>query len=367
MDRTLRAVISAVASFVVVSVILTSVLLVCRVRSKRRRRRSTQGGGGGVNLHLARTVTGLSSGDSSRYYPALSRVSMQELISATGNFSPDLVIGDGSFGLVYKARLQSGSAVAVKKLSPDAFHGRREFRAEMETLGRIDHRNIVKILGYCASGRDRILIYELIERGSLDQWLHENGSSRPPLPWNTRTKIIKGVATGLSFMHSLETPIIHRDIKPGNVLLDAAFEPHIADFGLARQLYGSRSSFSMTQVAGTMGYMPPEYLQGITVATAMGDVYSFGMLILEIVTGRRPSNPFSIEDGTETMLIDWITAMDKQGRYVEMLDPYISIDDDLKEGVVMEMFRLGLKCADERSKARPSMNDVVDELDRILT
>ncbi|KAK4390931.1 Phytosulfokine receptor 2 [Sesamum angolense] len=379
MDQTLQAVLAATASFFVVSLILASILIICKGDAKRRRNNRSISPVRARNSALPKPNTaphaGLSSiytGESATFDPSLNHVSMQELVEVTGNFSPDLIIGDGSFGLVYKARLNSGSVVAVKKLSPDAFQGLREFRAEMETLGKIRHQNIVKILGYCATGSDRVLIYEFIEKGSLDQWLYDTSSDedyealelRLPLSWHTRMKIIRGVAKGLAYMHNLDTPIIHRDIKASNILLDANFEAHIADFGLARRIEGSHSHVS-TQVAGTMGYMPPEYLHGATMATVVGDVYSFGVLMLEIVAGRRPSFPFSGEDGKEVRLMEWINKMVEEKRYMEMVDASIS-KDDLDESMVVEIFKIGLKCADEMWKLRPSMEEVVEHLDRIL-
>ncbi|GFP86931.1 phytosulfokine receptor 2 [Phtheirospermum japonicum] len=374
MDPTLQAVLAATASFFVVSLILASILIICKGDSKRRRN--------GRSIppvrarHLHPPEFGPEGGlidESATFDPSLNHVSMQELVHVTGNFSPDLIIGDGSFGLVYKARLDSGPIVAVKKLSHDAFQGLREFRAEMETLGKIRHSNIVKILGYCATGLDRVLIYEFIERGSLDQWLYDTSSEefcvdnvelRLPLSWNTRMNIIRGVAKGLAFMHNLETPIIHRDIKASNILLDTDFEAHIADFGLARRVEGSHSHVS-TQVAGTMGYMPPEYLHGATMATVAGDVYSFGVLMLETVTGRRPSFPFSGEDRREVRLMEWIGKMAESKRYMEMVDASIS-KDGLEESVVVEIFEIGLKCADAAWKARPTMKEVFEQLDRII-
>ncbi|EYU17492.1 hypothetical protein ABFS82_03G082500 [Erythranthe guttata] len=378
MNPTLQVVLAAAATFFLVSLILASMIVICKGGSKRRRnarsvlptRTRTRNPG----PPKPNTAHSLSIGESATFDPILNHVSMQELIDVTRNFSPDLIIGDGSFGLVYKARLNSGPIVAVKKLSPDAFQGLREFRAEMETLGKIQNPNIVKILGYCATGRDRVLIYEFVEKGSLDQWLYDTSCSsdespddvefRPPLSWSTRMKIITGVAKGLAFMHNLETPIIHRDIKASNILLDDDFEAHIADFGLARRIEGAHSHVS-TQVAGTMGYMPPEYLHGATMATVVGDVYSFGVLTLEILAGRRPSFPFSGDDGREVRLVEWVGRMVGQNRYLEMVDASIS-KDGLDGRIVEEIFRLGLKCADEKWKVRPTMNEVVEELDRIL-
>ncbi|OVA09173.1 Protein kinase domain [Macleaya cordata] len=296
---------------------------------------------------------------------------MPELIIATRNFSTDRIIGDGSFGLVYKARLSNGVTVAVKKLSNDAFQGFREFQAEMETLGKnkIRHPNLVRILGYCVSGDDRILIYEFIEKGSLDQWLHdtslsssldENKINIRPLSWETRVKIIKGVAKGLVFLHTLETPIIHRDIKASNVLLDSEFEAHIADFGLARRVNAWHSHVS-TQVAGTIGYMPPEYKAGVTAATVKADVYSFGTLMIEVATGKRPNLPTKIETGKEVGLVEWARRMLAEGRHFEMIDKSMP-REGLREGEIGEFLRIACLCTSEGSKDRPSMEEVVTML-----
>lgn len=297
---------------------------------------------------------------------------MSDLVKATRNFSPDLIVGDGSFGLVYKANLPTGVTVAVKKLGADAFQGYREFRAEMETLGKIRHENIVKFFGYCATGTDRILIYEFIEKGSLDQWLYDMSSTqndtstiRFPLSWSTRVNIIKGVAKGLAYLHNLNIPIIHRDIKASNILLDADFEAHIADFGLARRIEDSHSHVS-TQVAGTMGYMPPEYFYGATLATVNGDVYSFGILMIEIATSRRPSWPIKDENqkGKEIRLVEWAAKRVSENREMEMLDAGIS-KEGLKESEVLEFFKIATFCTAETPKLRPTMNEVVKLLNKI--
>ncbi|GFY85646.1 protein kinase superfamily protein [Actinidia rufa] len=371
MDQSLQAILAASASFFVVIVLFSMICSLCRAQNSREPN------------HRVRTRTrpvrrselsSIAVSDSAAFDPALSEVSMPELIRATRNFSPDLIIGDGSFGLVYKARLANDVTVAVKKLSPDAFQGFREFRAEMETLSKLRHPNIIQILGYCSTGSERVLIYEFVEKGSLDQWLLDTSSSellswsapRMPLSWETRIKITIGVANGLAYMHNLETPIIHRDIKASNVLLDKEFEPHIADFGLARRLEGSHSHVS-TQVAGTMGYMPPEYIHGCFVATAMGDVYSFGILMLEIATGVRPNLPFKgDEDGKEVRLVEWARKMEAQNRQMEMLDANVS-REGIKEAGVVEFFRIAMLCTREARNDRPVMTKVGELLSQIST
>lgn len=285
---------------------------------------------------------------------------MSALINATNNFNPDLIIGDGSFGLVYKANLTVGVTVALKKLSPDAFQGLREFRAEMETLGKVQHPNIVKILGYCVSGSDRVLIYEFIEKGSLDQWLQEE--ERLPLSWEVRVRIVKGVAHGLAFMHGLETPIVHRDIKASNVLLDNEFEAHIADFGLARMIEGAHSHVS-TQAAGTMGYMPPEYLEGYTNATVKADVYSFGVLMFEVATGKRPNWPV-MEDGHEIWMLEWAKKRIVENKHFEVIDPSIP-GERLGDSEVVQFLRVANECTSEKAKDRPLMLEVVEKLNHL--
>ncbi|XP_010494179.1 PREDICTED: phytosulfokine receptor 1-like [Camelina sativa] len=298
--------------------------------------------------------------ESASFDPSICEISMAELIKATKNFSSDLIVGDGSFGLVYRAQLLNGVVVAVKKLDHDALQGFREFAAEMETLGRLNHPNIVRILGYCISGSDRILIYEFLENGSLDYWLHETHEENSPLTWSTRVTITRDVAKGLAYLHGLPKPIIHRDIKSSNVLLDSNFVAHIADFGLARRMDASRSHVS-TQVAGTMGYMPPEYWEGNTAATVKADVYSFGVLMLELATRRRPNLPVIVDHDKEVGLAQWAVIMVEQNRFYEMLDFGCVVGSSDKG--VEEYFRIACLCIKESTRERPTMNQVVELLE----
>lgn len=364
MDHIFLAVIAATASFFVVTLIFAAIILVCKSNTNnhpppRQNRARTQN----------RTLPELSSVvvDGSWSFDPFVQITWDEITRATKNFSPDLIIGDGSFGLVYKARLSNGLVVAIKKLSPDAFQGFREFRAEMETLTKLRHPNIVKILGYWAAGQERMLVYEFIERGNLDQWLHDptiSSSSgyddvsmpRVSLSWELRLKIIRGIANGLLYLHGLEKPIIHRDIKASNILLDSDFEAHIADFGLARRIDTSNSHVS-TQFAGTMGYMPPEYRDGVNVANVKVDVYSFGVLMLETATGRRPNLSVKVEN-RDIGLVQWARKMTDQNSEIEMVDSNIS-REGISEDSVKEYFRIACMCTSELQKDRPVMQQVV--------
>ncbi|KVH98619.1 leucine-rich repeat receptor protein kinase EMS1 [Cynara cardunculus var. scolymus] len=365
-NQILQSVLAAIASFAVITLIFSFVYLICRTTRKHRPDIESRNRTRAVRTvpDMATSTSFVSVAESQLFDPTLTQIDMSDLVKGTRNFSPDLIVGDGSFGLVYKANLPTGVTVAVKKLGADAFQGYREFLAEMETLGKIRHENIVQFFGYCATGTDRILIYEFIEKGSLDQWLFDTSpeNDTSSLSWKTRVKIIRGVAKGLQFMHNLETPIIHRDIKASNVLLDSNFEAHVADFGLARRVDGAHSHVS-TQVAGTMGYMPPEYFYGAPSATVMGDVYSFGTLMFEVATCKRPNLPIK-EDEKEMRLVEWATRMVSQNREMEMVDVGIP-REELKDAEVVEFFKIATFCTTESHKLRPNMNEVVELLDRL--
>ncbi|TYG69939.1 hypothetical protein ES288_D05G271800v1 [Gossypium darwinii] len=366
MDLAPALIVAAISSFFSLSLILACIFLICRSTKKPAPPNPPQT----RSLNRTRPTPNpatLTACDSAAFDPSLTRIDMAELSAATKNFSSDLIIGDGSFGYVYKATLSNGVTVAIKKLDPNAFQGLREFRAEMETLGKLRHPNIVKILGFCSSGLDRILIYEFIERGSLDQLIYGEDQENPDgrfLCWYTRKKIVRGIANGLAYLHGLDTPIIHRDIKASNVLLDRDFEAHISDFGLARQIEESQTHVS-TQVAGTMGYMPPEYREGNTAATVVADVYSFGVLMIEIATQNRPNWPVRFE-GKVIGLVEWARRMVAQNREIEMVYQKIP-RDALIEEEVKEYFRIACMCSSEGSKERPAMIQVVELLNQIST
>ncbi|CAL4953038.1 unnamed protein product [Urochloa decumbens] len=237
---------------------------------------------------------------------ALLRVTADDILKATENFSKVHIIGDGGFGTVYRAALPEGRRVAIKRLhGGHQFQGDREFLAEMETIGKVKHPNLVPLLGYCVCGDERFLIYEYMENGSLEMWLRNRADAIEALGWPDRLKICVGSARGLSFLHHGFVPhIIHRDMKSSNILLDENFEPRVSDFGLARIISACETHVS-TDIAGTFGYIPPEY--GMTMkSSTKGDVYSFGVVMLELLTGRPPTG----QEGGRGWKPSWLGAVD---------------------------------------------------------
>ncbi|KAJ7295857.1 hypothetical protein O6H91_Y158800 [Diphasiastrum complanatum] len=284
----------------------------------------------------------------------------KELALATDNYSQANIVGDGGFGMVYRAVLGDGSWVAVKKLVTDGTQGEREFLAEMQTLGKVKHKNLVPLLGYSADGNDRILVYKYLKNGSLDTWLHCREEDMKPLDWSTRLKILNGAAQGICFLHyGSSPPIIHRDIKVSNILLDEYFEAHVADFGLARLMHGE--SHVSTDVAGTVGYIPPEY-NHTCIATTRGDVYSFGVVVLEILTGKRPTDCYFKKFGVGH-LVTWIQSLSCLERASLAIDS--SIVGACPMGDVLELMRVACCCCQEIPGKRPNMKQVIQMIEKV--
>ena len=219
----------------------------------------------------------------------ITKFTYKELSRVTENFSPSNKIGEGGFGSVYKGKLRNGKLVAVKVLSLESRQGAKEFLNELMAISNVSHENLVKLYGYCVEGNQRILVYNYLENNSLAQTLLGYGHSNIQFNWATRVNICVGIARGLTYLHEVVNPhIVHRDIKASNILLDKDLTPKISDFGLAKLLPPDASHVS-TRVAGTLGYLAPEYaIRGQV--TRKSDVYSFGVLLLEIVSGRSNTN-----------------------------------------------------------------------------
>eukprot|EP01018_Ginkgo_biloba_P014145 Gb_32788 [translate_table: standard] len=310
-----------------------------------------------------------------------------DILLATENFSDTHVIGNGGFGTVYEGRLRDGSTVAIKKLQQKGPQGEREFLAEMQTLGSHEfHENLVPLLGCCLFGIEKLLVYDFMSNGSLEDWLYEKNGGLKRLDWPTRYKIALGTAKGLKFLHHDCSPaVIHRDMKASNILLDDDFNPHVTDFGLARFLDVEESHVS-TVVAGTLGYVPPEYSQSWR-ATTKGDVYSYGVVLLELATGKRP---LSASDNSDGNLVEWVKMLISHGRAAEALDSILLVKrsvanresstpttplsspsswsvsaEGLQQAQLIRFLHLGSICTDELPNRRPNMRQVLSSLESL--
>ncbi|KAK1359576.1 Receptor-like serine/threonine-protein kinase [Heracleum sosnowskyi] len=278
----------------------------------------------------------------------------RRIASATGNFSHDNKIGEGGFGPVYKGMLEDGQQIAVKRLSEHSKQGIHEFKNEVSLIAKLQHRNLVSLIGYCVKGRERILIYEYMPNKSLDSFIYDK-DMRSLADWPKLYNIINGVARGLLYLHQdSKLRIIHRDLKASNVLLDHELNPKISDFGMARSFGGSQTEANTTRVVGTYGYMPPEYvIDGIF--STKSDVYSFGVIVIEIVSGMK-NRCFEHPDHNLSLLGHAWRCFNE-----ENLDELIH-GTILESGSQYEVFRviqIGLLCVQEYPEDRPNMTSVV--------
>ncbi|PIA36655.1 hypothetical protein AQUCO_03300103v1 [Aquilegia coerulea] len=277
-----------------------------------------------------------------------------ELHRATRNFSEQL--GKGSFGCVYRGTLPDSTAIAVKTLRCQ-LSGEKQFRAEVNTIGMIQHKNLIRLRGFCAEGTKRLLVYDYMPNSSLNQYLFQKDFKT--LAWKTRYNIALGIARGLAYLHEkCRDCIIHCDIKPENILLDAEFNPKVADFGLAK-LLGRDFSRVLTSMRGTRGYLAPEWLSGVAI-TRKSDVYSFGMMLFEIISGRRNLD-MAVDD-----LIDYFPArvaikISNGEEVIGLLDPMLDGNAELEE--LVRVCRVACWCIQNDEKDRPSMGHIVQVLE----
>ncbi|WCJ28004.1 receptor lectin kinase [Euphorbia peplus] len=286
------------------------------------------------------------------------RFRYQDLYAATKGFNKSEIIGVGGFGMVYKAVMHCnvtirGNEVAVKKITRNSIEGFKEFASEIESLGRLRHKHLVNLQGWCKKKNDLFLVYDYIPFGSLDKLLFNKRNSIV-LTWEQRFNIAKGIAAGLLYLHEeWEQVVIHRDVKSSNVLIDAEMNGRLGDFGLAR-LFDHGTMSHTTNVVGTIGYISPEMAR-TGKASASSDVFAYGILLLEIGTGRRP-----IELG-QFILADWVMENANMGRILDVVDP--KLDSNYIEEEMELLLRLGLVCSHEKAEERPSMRQVIRYLD----
>jgi len=286
------------------------------------------------------------------------RFPYKEMYRATKGFRNSELLGAGGFGKVYRGVLRrSGDVVAIKRISSNGSQGMREFVAEVASLGRMRHRNLVELRGWCKRGQDLLLVYEFMPNGSLDAHLFGGARQQQQLlvSWEERVRILRGVASGLVYLHEAwEQVVVHRDVKASNVLLGADMSARLGDFGLAR-LYEHGADPATTRVVGTLGYMSPEIVVTGRATTAT-DVFAFGVLLLEVACGRRP-----IDQATGVNLVRWVRELGAKGDLVRAVDE--RLEGRYDAGEVKLVLWLGLMCSQARPGTRPSMRQVCQYLD----
>ncbi|KAL7113572.1 hypothetical protein ACP275_04G069100 [Erythranthe tilingii] len=299
----------------------------------------------------------------------LKSFTLTDLKTATRNFRSDSLLGEGGFGYVFKGWIDeqtfapskpgTGMVVAVKKLKTESFQGHREWLTEVNYLGLLHHENLVKLIGYCSESENKLLVYEYMPKGSLENHLFRRVQL---MPWAIRLRIAVDVARGLSFLHSLDANVIYRDLKASNILLDSDFNAKLSDFGLAREgPKGDRTHVS-TRVLGTRGYAAPEY-----VATGhlspKSDVYSFGVVLLELLSGKRATGDESA-GGAEETLVDWAKPFLSDSRkMLRIMDSRLG-GQYSKKGA-QATAALALRCLDVDCKNRPPMTEVFSVLEQL--
>ncbi|CAJ1961632.1 unnamed protein product [Sphenostylis stenocarpa] len=286
----------------------------------------------------------------------------KELRLATDDYHSSNQIGRGGFGTVYQGILRDGRRIAVKTLSIWSKQGVREFLTEIKTLSNVKHPNLVELIGFCIQGPSRTLVYEYVENGSLNSALLGKRNESIKLDWRKRSAICVGTAKGLAFLHEeLSPPIVHRDIKASNVLLDKNFNPKIGDFGLAK-LFPDDITHVSTRIAGTTGYLAPEYAIGGQL-TKKADIYSFGVLILEIVSGRSSAKRTNGGGGSHKFLLEWAWELYEERKLLEFVDPDM---EEFPEEEVMRYMKVALFCTQSAASRRPLMIQVVDMLSKAI-
>lgn len=301
--------------------------------------------------------------------PSVKPFSFLELKNATRNFRPDSVLGEGGFGCVFKGWIDEftltaskpgyGMIIAVKKLKPEGFQGHKEWLTEVKYLGQLRHPNLVKLVGYCSEGDSRLLVYEFMPKGSLENHLFRRGPQ--PLPWATRLKVAIGAARGLAFLHDAEEQVIYRDFKASNILLDAEFNAKLSDFGLAKAGPTGDKTHVSTQVMGTQGYAAPEYIATGRL-TAKSDVYSFGVVLLELLSGRRALDKQKI--GVEQDLVEWAKPyLGDKRKLFRIMDT--KLEGQYPQKSAYTAATLASQCLGIEPKSRPRMSQVLTSLEEL--
>lgn len=310
----------------------------------------------------------ISSKDETSVSKNLRVFTLNDLKIATKNFHSHSLIGEGGFGCVYKGFIDENpikpgarTAVAVKKLKLGSSQGHREWLTEVNYLGELRHENLVKLIGYCSEAEQKLLVYEFMSKGSLENHLFRRGIQ--PITWATRMRIVIDVARGLAFLHSLHANVIYRDLKASNILLDSDYNAKLSDFGLARAGPTGDKTHVSTRVVGTQGYAAPEYVATGRL-TPKSDVYSFGVVLLELLSGKRALDDDSNGPSAEETIVDWAKPfLGDNRRVLRIMDTRLG-GQYSKKGA-QSAASLALECLNADPKLRPNMAHVLSELEQL--
>ncbi|KAL6855881.1 hypothetical protein ACP4OV_018683 [Aristida adscensionis] len=335
---------------------------------ERRKKKVRPGGGGGGRLSFT-DLSGAAEQDLSVSLVGsnLHVFTVAELRTATRGFVSGNFLGEGGFGPVYKGFVDDGvkkglkaQAIAVKLWDPEGAQGHKEWLAEVIFLGQLRHPNLVKLVGYCCEDEHRLLVYEYMEHGSLENHLFKQIPA--VLPWSTRLNIAVGAAKGLAFLHNAEKPVIYRDFKASNILLDSDYKAKLSDFGLAKDGPEGDDTHVSTRVMGTHGYAAPEYIMTGHL-TAKSDVYSFGVVLLEILTGRRSVD--KTRPTREQNLVDYARPGLKDPlKLARIMDP--ALEGQYSGRAAQKAALVAYQCLSGSPKNRPDMSAVVEALEPLL-
>ncbi|XP_039059520.1 probable serine/threonine-protein kinase PBL5 isoform X2 [Hibiscus syriacus] len=288
-----------------------------------------------------------------------------ELTAATGNFQSDCFLGSGGFGKVYKGFLEkTNQAVAIKQLDRNGLQGIKEFVVEVSILSMMEHPNLVQLIGFCTEGDQRLLVYEYMPLGSLENHLYDLPPGQKPLDWNTRMKIAAGAAKGLEYLHvKLDPPIIYRDLKCSNILLGEGYHPKLSDFGLAKVGPSGDKTHVSTRVMGTYGYCAPDYAMTGQL-TFKSDIYSFGVVLLELITGRKAID--NTRERGEQNLVAWARPMFRDRKnFSRMVDPLLQGQYPVRG--LYQALAIAAMCVQEEPNMRPAVSDVVMALNYLAS